>query len=664
MGKRAVAVAAVAAIGILYVAAIAADAEVTGEPRGYLDLVTEAALALAVASLGLVVVVRSAVLVVGAIMIGIGLTLALATASERVLALLVEDGHDTSTAVRAGLALGASNWVVIMGLLATLAFLFPTGRPASGRWARVLSASLVAYALTVTAIVLSDEPNVGAFEELPGPFPAVPNWVWIALFAIGWPLTLASLIAAAASVVVRFRRATGVERAQLKWFAWSAAVVPITVAVTAITWELTGEFQELVVGVLFVLCLLLPALAVAIAITRYRLYEIDTVVNRTLVYGALTALLAGVWLGAALLLGVALGSGSPWATAGATAAAAATFMPLRRRIQDTVDRRLDRPRWEALRRIRAFEEAVREGSTDAANVQLVLRGVLGDPTAELHFRLAEDGGLVRSDGMPIEADARIVATPVVSRGREVALLLHDPRLQERPRLVQSVVRASSLTIEIARLQVELRHHLVEIEESRARIVRAGYEERRRLERDLHDGAQQRLVSLGIRLRRIQRGLPPEARVLGPALDGAVDEIGAAIADLRTIAAGVRPPRLDAGLRAALEDLARGMPIPVEIKASIERLPAPVEAAAYFVACEAVTNSVKHGRPTAVRVEATREDDRLQLVITDDGVGGAAPGAGSGLAGLADRVGAHGGRLEIDSRPGAGTRVFAELPCAS
>ena len=118
------------------------------------------------------------------------------------------------------------------------------------------------------------------------------------------------------------------------------------------------------------------------------------------------------------------------------------------------------------------------------------------------------------------------------------------------------------------------------------------------------------------------------------------------------------------LRAALEDLAHGMPIPVEIDATAERLPASVEAAAYFIVCEAVTNSVKHGRPTAVRVEATREDDRLQLVITDDGVGGATPGAGSGLAGLADRVDAHGGRLEIDSPPGAGTRVVAELPCAS
>jgi signal transduction histidine kinase len=462
-------------------------------------------------------------------------------------------------------------------------------------------------------------------------------------------------------VVVRFRRAEGVERLQLKWFAWSAATVPVTLAVCGATWVATGEFQDALIGVLVTFCVLLPATAVTIAITRYRLYEIDTIVNRTLVYGALTILLAGVWLTASVLLGVAAGAGSAWATAGATLAAAALFSPLRRRVQNIVDRRLDRPRWDALREIRAFENDVRAGTADPEGIERVLRDVLADASLRLLYRRA-DGAFTDVSGSG--PDVSRAATPVCSRGEEVAVLDHDPVLLGRPRLVEAVMQAAGLTIEFARLQIELRHQLDELAESRARIVAAGYEERRRLERDLHDGAQQRLVSLGIRLRRIQRTLPPDARVLAPALDAAVDEIGATIADLRTIAAGVRPPRLDSGLRAALEDLAQATPLPVEVDVPRERLPSRVEAAAYYIACEALTNAVKHARPTQVRIAATRDAGRLTLVVVDDGVGGAAPGAGSGLLGLADRVGAHGGQLEIHSPSGRGTTVVAEIPCDS
>jgi signal transduction histidine kinase len=195
-------------------------------------------------------------------------------------------------------------------------------------------------------------------------------------------------------------------------------------------------------------------------------------------------------------------------------------------------------------------------------------------------------------------------------------------------------------------------------------VRAGYEERRRIERDLHDGAQQRLVSLGIRLRRMQRALPAEAVVLRPALDDAVNEVAHAIADLRTLAAGVRPALLDDGLGAALAGLAGSAPVPVEVDVAADRLPPTVEEAAYFVASEALTNAVKHASASRVRVEAGRVDGVLQLTIADDGVGGARPGSGSGLVGLADRVEAQGGRLTIDSPPGGGTRVEAVLPCES
>ena len=155
-----------------------------------------------------------------------------------------------------------------------------------------------------------------------------------------------------------------------------------------------------------------------------------------------------------------------------------------------------------------------------------------------------------------------------------------------------------------------------------RIVEAGYEERRRLERDLHDGAQQRLVTLGLQIRRMQRSLPKEASILAPALDQIVGEVGSAITDLRQIAAGVRPARLDDGLAAALHDLARTMPIPVEVEAPIGRVSASVEAAAYFVVCEALTNAVKHASASRVALTATRDKGSLRVCVADDGVGGA------------------------------------------
>jgi signal transduction histidine kinase len=257
-----------------------------------------------------------------------------------------------------------------------------------------------------------------------------------------------------------------------------------------------------------------------------------------------------------------------------------------------------------------------------------------------------------------------VKTEVARDGAPVAVLLHDPSLLDRPDLLNGVLGAAALSVEMARLRVELRLQLAEVEASRTRIVEAGYEERRRLERDLHDGAQQRLVSLGVQIRRLQRTLPRDAAILRPAFDQIVDEVGAAIGDLRQIAAGVRPARLDDGLAAALRDLARTSPVPVDVSVLEDRVPASVEAAAYFVACEALTNAVKHGGASKVAVRAVRANGSLRVSIADDGLGGAVVRRGSGLAGLQDRVAAHGGTLHVVSPKGGGTRVEAAIPCES
>jgi signal transduction histidine kinase len=407
------------------------------------------------------------------------------------------------------------------------------------------------------------------------------------------------------------------------------------------------------------------AVAVGIAVARYRLYTIERLINRTLVYASLTLLLGGTYIAITLGLGVVAGRGSAVVTAAATLVVALAFRPLRARVQARVDRRFDRARFEAVAQMRAFEDDVRENRRAPEDIGGVLASALRDPSAELLFWLpaSEVYADLAGETAAVSDDGR-AQTPVVRDGTPTALLLHDPALLDRRALLDGVVTAAGLSIEIARLRVEVRRQLAEVDASRRRIVEAGYEERRRLERDLHDGAQQRLVSLGIVLRRLQRSLPREAGMLAPAFDAAVDEVAAAVSDLRTIAAGVRPPRLDDGLAAALRDLARSAPLPVEVEAPVERVAPSVEAAAYFVACEGLTNAVKHAGASKVALRAVRRNGALLVSVADDGVGGAVARRGSGLAGLRDRVAAHGGAIEIESPQGRGTRIEVALPCES
>ena len=210
--------------------------------------------------------------------------------------------------------------------------------------------------------------------------------------------------------------------------------------------------------------------------------------------------------------------------------------------------------------------------------------------------------------------------------------------------------------------MEVRQRLAEVEESRARIVTAGIEERRRLERDLHDGAQQRLVSIGLDLRHVQNELSGEHGPAHTALDQVVSELAAAIRELRELARGIRPPALDEGLAAALEHLAARTPLPTAIEASPGALDDEVEAAAYFFASEALTNTVKHSGATRASVTALRDNGDLVVSVSDDGGGGASAEPGSGLEGIADRLAALGGRLTVSSPPGQGTTVSAHLPC--
>jgi signal transduction histidine kinase len=245
-------------------------------------------------------------------------------------------------------------------------------------------------------------------------------------------------------------------------------------------------------------------------------------------------------------------------------------------------------------------------------------------------------------------------------------MIHDAALSDQRALIDGVSAVAQLALANERLQAEVKAQLEEVRASRERIVSAADAERRRVERNLHDGAQQRLVSLSLALRMAQARATDASPEVASALAEAEAELKQAIGELRELARGIHPAILtEAGLGAALESLADHTTIPVSVQNSLDdvRLPERVEGTAYFVAAEALTNVSKHASASHVSLSAELEGDTLRLVISDDGVGGANPGAGSGLSGLVDRVAALGGRLRIEDGDSGGTRLEAEIPCA-
>jgi signal transduction histidine kinase len=312
-----------------------------------------------------------------------------------------------------------------------------------------------------------------------------------------------------------------------------------------------------------------------------------------------------------------------------------------------------------------------DGLPPLSVLQASLRDALGDPSLEVYRWEPAFAGFADATGRPSErpgADGSGRTVLTIGDGATPDLVIaHDPSLRDDPGLVSAAAAAVRLAAENERLQAEVRTQLESVRASRARIVEAQDDERRRIERDLHDGAQQRLVSLQLSLQMLRRGLGPDADAGTLAeLDAATAEASAAIADIRELARGVHPAILsEAGLGAALASLADRTPIPVVIDDGLDRrLPAAVEATAYFVVAEALTNVIKHAEAGRVEVRTSLADDHLRVEVHDDGRGGAEPANGTGLTGIQDRVAALGGTTRIDSRAGAGTRLEVDLPCAS
>ncbi|GAA4467448.1 hypothetical protein GCM10023170_079870 [Phytohabitans houttuyneae] len=555
--------------------------------------------------------------------------------------------------------ISAVSWIPAGTAIVFTLLLFPDGRLPRDRWRAVAWVNVAGAALLLPGWAFG--PDLGS-EFLTGRNPyVVPQLPAGPLVAAGMALFLASLVASVVPLVLRLRRATGVERLQLKWVVFGAAVSVGLLPLVALLWSVFPIVQS-------VSAVALAALPVAtcVAILRYRLYDIDLVISRTVVYLTLTALLAAAYAASALVLGIVAGGRSAWVTAGATLVVAVAFRPLRDRLQAGVDRRFNRARYAAVSQVSGFLEDLRAGRAAPEQIQGVLRRALDVDDLDVRIHLPDSGTAVDLRGQPVvdrPDDAR-ERWPIRHGGTTLGVALTGAAPERAHALLPTLLDVGALAVEMARLRVELRRRLGEVEASRARIVAVADAERRRIERDLHDGAQQRLVSIGLALRHAQHSIGSGAGEAVRTIDGAIAEITVAIDELRELAQGLRPAHLDGGLGPALRELARRAPLPVRVDATADRFPADVETAAYFTVCEGLTNAVKHAGASTVVLSAGRQRDRLVVRVIDDGVGGARPRDRSGLTGLSDRVATHGGTLVLDSVPGRGTVLTAEFPCAS
>ena len=301
-----------------------------------------------------------------------------------------------------------------------------------------------------------------------------------------------------------------------------------------------------------------------------------------------------------------------------------------------------------------------------ASLRDTLAEALGDPSLRLVYRTESPTRWLDAEGRDVELPGRGV-THVERDGVCIGAIVHDPALDDERELVDAVAAAAALALENERLQAELRARVVELQQSRSKLIEVSMAERRSLERDLHDGAQQRLVALSVQVGLAKRKLNADPAAAAQLLDRAGDELRLALEELRELARGIHPAILtDRGLCPALQTLIDRAPPDLDVELSgapDDRLPAPIEAAAYFVVAESLTNIAKYAHAGHASVLVERNNGHAVVEVRDDGVGGANPEAGTGLRGLADRLTVIDGRLEVVSPLGEGTLIRAQIPCA-
>jgi signal transduction histidine kinase len=581
-------------------------------------------------------------------------------------------------------------WGLGLGLAAVFVLLlFPTGHLPSRRWRPVAwigAAGLGAFVLgsMFTPGVLSDTtlPNpIGIGGPIGSLFKALRGGLLVIPFVV-----LASIV----SIVLRYRRADNVERQQLKWLVYAAGFIVIgilaqpVISATVRSSELTTNLQNASLS----LTVTLVPIAVAIAILKYRLYDIDVVINKTLVYALLAGFITAVYVGIVVGIGQAVGSKRNLGLSIlATAVVAVGFQPVRDRVQHLANRLVYGKRATPYEVLSEFSERM-SGTYATEDLLPRMARILGEGAgairADVWLRVANELRLAASWPAEGEALAAIAVSaggempevegfdlmlPVRHRGELLGALSitktrGDALRPAEEKLTEDLASQAGLVLRNVRLTDELLERLGELQASRQRIVAAQDEERRRLERNLHDGAQQQLVALQVRLSLAERLAEEDCRVKDQ-LGALKAEAGEALENLRDLARGIYPPLLaDQGLAAALTAQARKATFPVSIEADgIGRYPQEQEAALYFCVLEALQNVAKYAGATHVTIGLHEDDGHLAFKVTDDGAGfdSTKTSYGTGLQGMADRLSAQGGTLEVISRPGGGTTVIGRVP---
>jgi len=624
-----------------------------------------------------------------------------AWSSNALAAVVVDLGYHGSDGgpgwARIAAVLNSGLWappIVLMGCF--LILLFPDGRLPSPRWR--IPAWVFAIDALMLPIVFALQPG-SVDDEVHPPFHnpiglAAARPVLVGLAAVGLPLVPLSIVAAALAMVLRFRRSTGVQRVQLKWLmtagAGIAAVYGITMAfslayLSSATPGWLGNLQG-VAGLVF--CLI--PIAIGIAITRHGLYGIDALISRALTSAALGAFITAVYVAVVVGLGSAIGQRRPsvWLSVLATALVAVAFQPVRERVHRLVNRVVYGARatpYEVLsdfagqlagqfttgellpRLAQTVAECLGGGRVEiwlwtADGLTREASWQAGGEEAPSPVPYARPGpGLSAWAALPDAADLgadRVV--PVRHRDEllgaiAVSTHAHEPLTPTDEAMLEQVASQAGLVLRNLRLVEDLQR-------SRQRLVTSQDDERRRLERDLHDGAQQSLVSVAIQL-QLAEAQEDDEHAVTETLVSASGQLKTAIAELRELAHGIHPAILtERGVGPAVASLAARSAVPVQVDTDLERRLSPtVEATLYFVVAEALANVGKYAHARQVQVTVRDGGNEVVLTVQDDGVGGADLGRGTGLLGLTDRLAVVDGTLEVHSPDGEGTLLTCRVP---
>jgi signal transduction histidine kinase len=575
---------------------------------------------------------------------------------------------------------------IVFLLLGVLLLLFPTGRLPSRRWRWPLGVGIVALACAAALEFVSPGPLADYALSAPPPNPfgiaglgAGARFLGLAAF-VGF---FGFLMLAAASVALRFGRADSEQRLQLKWFSL-AGIIFVASLVAGNIFPLVAEggrgWAPVPLEIVELASAAGMAVAIAIAILKHRLFDIEVVISRTVAYGGLAAVITLAYIAVVAGAGSLLAAGSASRLLLAvvvTAAVAAAFQPVRARLERLADRLVYGRRAAPYEVLAEFTSRL-DGSQSSLELMPIMATMLAQGTGcdAATVWLRENGGEVPASSFPeghlVDPDAATRCVFVQHSGNRLGRLAVARRSGQalsptEERLMDGLALQAGLVLHNVGLQEELRRRLVELRQSRHRLVAAQDEARRRLERDLHDGAQQQLISLRMKLGLASTMARRKPAELEPLLEEMQGELGEALDSLRNLARGVYPPLLEAeGLRAALRARARQVPLAVDVNCGDERYPREMEGAVYFCCSEALQNVAKHSRARSGSVRVWREDGQLRFEVRDDGRGlkAAASKPGGGLQNLRDRLDVLGGGIEVSSTPGAGVSVIGWLPLTS